>query len=108
LGAAGLGEIGLFFPPGDPKTKGISSADICRKVRDELAARNASIVNVDAAVVAEAPKLKPYYERFASSIASLFELPRDRVNVKAKSHEGLGELGRGEAIACHAVASVVL
>lgn len=108
LGALGEGEIGIAFPPSDPKFKGLASRKIVEHVLEKAAARKAELVHIDATVIAEEPKLKPHYEAMTASLAEVFKLPRARVNLKAKSNEGLGEIGRGEAIACHAVASVSL
>jgi 2-C-methyl-D-erythritol 4-phosphate cytidylyltransferase/2-C-methyl-D-erythritol 2,4-cyclodiphosphate synthase len=107
LGALGLGEIGIAFPPSDPKYKGIASKAIVAHTLEKVAAAGGSIVHLDATIVAEEPKMKPHYEAMKSSLAALFKLPEARVSLKAKSHEGLGEIGRGEAIACHAVATVL-
>ena len=108
LGAAGAGEIGRYFPPTDPSIAGISSAEILRKVVAVLKAKRAWIEHVDIAVVAEQPKLKDLYSRLQSSLSQLLRVPMERVNLKAKSHEGLGEIGRGEAIACYAVANLTI
>jgi 2-C-methyl-D-erythritol 4-phosphate cytidylyltransferase/2-C-methyl-D-erythritol 2,4-cyclodiphosphate synthase len=104
----GGGEIGLLFPPTDPKFKGIASREIVAEVLKRLKAADGSIDNLDVTVVAEEPKMKPHYAAFRKSLAEIFAVPAERVNVKAKSHEGLGEIGRGEAIACHAVAVVAM
>ncbi len=68
---------------------------------------NASVSHVDITLVAEEPKLKPHYDQLKSSLAALFWLPESRVSLKAKSNERLDAIGRGEAIACHAVATVL-
>jgi len=106
LGALGEGEIGIAFPPSNPEFKGISSRKIVEHVLDKTAGRGAVIKHIDATIVAEEPKFRPHYEKLRKSLAECFGLPLSRVNLKAKSHEGLGELGRGEALECHAVASV--
>ncbi|MDE2238233.1 MAG: 2-C-methyl-D-erythritol 2,4-cyclodiphosphate synthase, partial [Elusimicrobia bacterium] len=108
LGALGAGEIGEMFPPEDPKIKGIPSAEIVAAVMAKLAASGAVLVHLDVALLAEEPKLKPHYGRLRESLAALFALDAGRVNLKAKSHEGLDSIGRGEAIACHAVATLEL
>lgn len=107
LGALGLGEIGIAFPPSDPKFKGLASKEIVAHVLAKVAAAGARIIHLDCTLIAEEPKLKPHYEPMKRSLAALFALPESRVSLKAKSHEGLGEIGRGEAIACHAVATVL-
>ena len=108
LGACGLGEIGLMFPPEDPSIKGIASKEIAAKVMALVAGKGARLMHLDISLVAEEPKLKPHYERLAASLQKVFGLPEGRLSVKAKSHEGLGEIGKGEAIACYAVATVSL
>ena len=107
LGALGLGEIGLAFPPEDPKFKGLASRDIVAGTLGKVAQAGGEIVHLDCTLVAEEPKMKPYYAAMKSSLAVLFKLPESRVSLKAKSHEGLDSIGRGEAIACHAVATVL-
>jgi 2-C-methyl-D-erythritol 2,4-cyclodiphosphate synthase len=79
-------------------------AEVVKRLKDA----GGSVSNLDVTIVAEEPKMKPHYKAFRASVAEAFGVPAERVNVKAKSHEGLGELGRGEAIACHAVAAVLL
>lgn len=107
LGALGLGEIGIAFPPSDPKFKGLASKDIVANTLEKVAAFGGEIVHLDATLIAEEPKLKPHYEKLKASLAALFNLPAQRVSLKAKSNEGLDAIGRGEAIACHAVATVL-
>lgn len=107
LGALGLGEIGIAFPPTDPRFKGLESKAIVAHVLEKTAAFGGEIVHLDATVIAEEPKLKPHYETLKASLAALFGLPESRVSLKAKSNEGLDAIGRGEAIACHAVATVL-
>lgn len=107
LGALGLGEIGIAFPPTDPKFKGLESKAIVAHVLEKTAAFGGEIVHLDATLIAEEPKLKPHYEKLKASLAALFQLPESRVSLKAKSNEGLDAVGRGEAIACHAVATVL-
>ncbi len=107
LGALGLGEIGIAFPPTDPKFKGLESKAIVAHVLAKTAAFGGEIVHLDATLIAEEPKLKPHYEKLKASLSALFQLPESRVSLKAKSNEGLDAIGRGEAIACHAVATVL-
>jgi 2-C-methyl-D-erythritol 4-phosphate cytidylyltransferase/2-C-methyl-D-erythritol 2,4-cyclodiphosphate synthase len=108
LGAMGEGEIGIAFPPSDPRFKDLDSKRIVEHVLAKAAARGAAIEHLDVTLVAEEPKLKPHYEAMNASLAAVFGLPLSRVNLKAKSNEGLDAVGRGEAIACHAVATVLL
>lgn len=107
LGALGLGEIGIAFPPSDPKFKGISSSKIVENTLAKAADAGAEIVHLDCTLIAEEPKLKPHYEALKASLAERFRLPPSRVSLKAKSHEGLDSIGKGEAISCHAVATVL-
>ncbi|MBI4424784.1 MAG: 2-C-methyl-D-erythritol 4-phosphate cytidylyltransferase [Elusimicrobia bacterium] len=108
LGACGLGEIGQMFPPEDASIQGIASREIAAKVLAKVGERGARILHLDVTLVAEEPKLKPHYAALAASLRELFGLPEGRASLKAKSHEGLGDIGRGEAIACYAVATVSL
>ena len=107
LGSVAAGEIGVYFPPTDLTIMGISSATIAEKVIDVLNGRKAEIVNLDITIVAEEPKLKPHYENIRKSVAGILKLPLESVSVKAKSREGLGEVGHGEAVVCYAVAGVM-
>jgi 2-C-methyl-D-erythritol 2,4-cyclodiphosphate synthase len=104
LGAAALGDIGLHFPPGDPAYKGRSSLDLLRRVRSLVGEQGWRIVNVDATVIAEAPKLAPRVPEMRTAIGSACGLPPENVGVKATTNEGLGFIGRGEGIAAFAVA----
>jgi len=107
LGSVAAGEIGIYFPPTDLTIMGLSSSTIAEKVLEILKQKKATIVNVDATIVAEEPKLKPHYENIRRSVAKIMKLDLDNVSVKAKSREGLGEVGHGDAIVCFAVASVL-
>ena len=106
LGAAGEPDIGHFFPNTDASLRGMSSIVIVRTVRERLAAMGSVILNVDATLVAEAPKIAPYLNAMKSNLAGALAVPRDRVGIKATTNEGLGFLGRGEGIAALAVAAV--
>lgn len=106
LGAAGLGEIGVMFPPEDAKIAGIPSREIVARVLARLGQRGARLIHLDVTIIAEEPKLRPRYDAMRKSMAALFGLEEDDASLKAKTHEGLGEIGRGEAIACYAVATV--
>ena len=108
LGALGLGEIGIAFPPSDPKFKDLASAKIVAHTLEKAASVGAEIVHLDCTLIAEEPKLKPHYETMKTSLAALFRLEPSRVSIKAKSHEGLDAIGRGEAISCHVVATVLV
>ncbi|MBI4801018.1 MAG: 2-C-methyl-D-erythritol 4-phosphate cytidylyltransferase [Elusimicrobia bacterium] len=107
LGSVAAGEIGVYFPPTDLTIMGLSSSLIAEKVLEILKAKKAAIVNVDATILAEEPKLKPHYENIRKSVSRILKLDLENVSIKAKSREGLGDIGHGEAIACYAVAGVL-
>ena len=106
LGALALGDLGRHFPDTDPRYQGISSLELLRHVMQLIGAKGGRLVNVDATVLAEAPRLAPHLPAMARRLAEALGLPVDRVSVKAKSPEGLGLLGRGEGIAAMAVVGV--
>ena len=106
LGAIGEGDIGPHFPNDDESSRGISSIKILARVREVLAARNARIVNVDATLIAEAPKIAPHIPAMRTTIAGALQLAESCVSLKATTNEGLGTIGRGEGMAAMAVASV--
>lgn len=103
LGACALPDIGNLFPDDDPKYKGISSREIVGKALEAVKLRGFFLEQVDAVIIAEKPKLAPYMDALISSLAEILALPKDRVGLKAKTNEGLGYLGSGEAIAAYAV-----
>ena len=104
LGAAALGDIGRLFPDSDAEFEGISSIELLKHVKTHLTAAGFDIVNLDATVLAQAPKLAPHREQMRGNIAAALGLPVSRVSVKATTEEGLGFTGSGEGIAAHAVA----
>lgn len=106
LGALALGDLGRHFPDSDERYRGISSLVLLRHVGELLTARRARVVNVDATVLAQAPRLSPRLPEMAKRLADVLGLDVDRVSVKAKSPEGLGLVGRREGIAAMAVVSV--
>jgi 2-C-methyl-D-erythritol 2,4-cyclodiphosphate synthase len=103
LGAASLGDIGQHFPDTDPRWAGASSLVLLAQVAAMVRARGFAIVNLDASIVAERPKLGPHRAAIASSLADALGVPCGAVSVKAKTNEGMDATGRGEAIAVHAV-----
>ncbi len=103
LGAAALGDIGLHFPDTDERYRGISSMLLLRHVAELLEEKCFVIENVDATVIAQRPKLRPYIDTMRANIAKTLGLTADRVNVKATTEEGLGFTGSGEGIAAQAV-----
>lgn len=103
LGAAGLGSIGDHFPPTDPAWKGADSATFLRKARDLAAGQGHSIGNVDAIVVAEAPKIAPHVAAIRARIAEILAVEPSAVSVRGTSSNGLGFTGRRDGIAAMAV-----
>jgi 2-C-methyl-D-erythritol 2,4-cyclodiphosphate synthase len=103
LGAAGLGDIGEKFPPTDPKWAGADSGQLLRIVLEDVTEAGFRAINADITIVAERPKLGPYKPQMRQRLAKLLDLPAERVNIKAKTHEGLDAIGKGEAIAAYAI-----
>ena len=108
LGAAGLQDIGHYFPNTDPSLRGISSLEILRRAAAILAEAGARIVNVDSTLVAEEPRIGPFVQQMRERIAASIGIDSQRVGVKATTNECLGFLGRGEGIAAMATASVLM
>ena len=106
LGAIGAGDIGQHFPNTDQSIRGISSMEILKRVAKLLAEKNARALNVDASVIAEAPKLAPHFQAIRQTIASAIGVSESVVSVKATTNEKLGSIGRGEGIAAMAIATV--
>ena len=106
LGALALGDLGRHFPDTDPRWRGVSSLLLLGHVMTLVRERGGALVNVDATVLAQAPKLVGHLPEMAKRLADVLGIPTDRVSVKAKSPEGLGLLGRREGIAAMAVVSV--
>ena len=103
LGAAALGDIGKHFPDTDPAYKGISSMELLRKVGELLEEHSFLIENIDATIIAQAPKMRPHIDTMRKNIAQALQIEVDQVNVKATTEEGLGFTGSGEGIAAQAV-----
>lgn len=106
LGAAALGDIGSHFPPNDPAYEGISSIELLSRVGDMVKSQGWRIGNIDATIVAESPRLSPFFEKMRDNIAEALALEKSCAGIKAKTNEGLGFIGQGEGIAAYAVASV--
>jgi 2-C-methyl-D-erythritol 2,4-cyclodiphosphate synthase len=106
LGAAGLGDIGTHFPDTDPKWKGASSLLFLEYTRKLLDARRLQIVHLDAVVICERPKLGPHFPAMRAMLAKTLGIAPEQINLKAKTNEGTGEIGRGEAIATHTIATL--
>lgn len=106
LGAAALGDIGEHFPDDDSRYKNADSLDLLKIIGMHLYEKGFRIVHVDSTVLAEAPKLLPYRNNIIKNIAGALNLEIQQVSVKAKTNEGMDAVGRSEAIAVHAVATV--
>jgi 2-C-methyl-D-erythritol 2,4-cyclodiphosphate synthase len=106
LGAIGAGDIGQHFPNSDESIRGISSIEILKRVTRLLAEKKAHVVNIDATIIAEAPKLAPHIPEMRKMIADAIGISDSNVSVKATTNERLGAIGRNEGIAAMAVASV--
>ncbi|HYL34443.1 MAG TPA: 2-C-methyl-D-erythritol 2,4-cyclodiphosphate synthase [Bryobacteraceae bacterium] len=106
LGAAGLGDIGEHFPPSDPQWKDAPSLLFLERARDLLAQRGFSIVHLDIVIVLEQPKILPYRAKICENIARALGVDPSAVSLKAKTAEGIGPVGAGEAAEAHAVATV--
>ena len=106
LGAAALGDIGRHFPDSDARYKGIDSRELLRHCAKLLREQGLRVVNVDATIIAEAPRMAPHIPKMVENIAADLAAPRYAVNVKATTTEKLGFAGRGEGIAAQAVCLV--
>jgi 2-C-methyl-D-erythritol 2,4-cyclodiphosphate synthase len=106
LGALGLGDIGQHFPSSDPRWRDAPSAAFVRHARDLLVARGWRIGNIDATVVAEQPRLAPHVPAMRARVAEALGIGVEQVSIKSKTTDGLGFTGRGEGIACYAVALI--
>jgi 2-C-methyl-D-erythritol 2,4-cyclodiphosphate synthase len=106
LGASGREDIGRLFPDTDPRFKDIRSTALLQAVMTRLKKRGFRVVQVDSVIVAEKPKLAPYIPRMKNVLAPLLGLKEDWVGIKAKTQEGLGVVGRGQAVQCWALALI--
>jgi 2-C-methyl-D-erythritol 2,4-cyclodiphosphate synthase len=106
LGAAGLNDIGHFFPNTDDKYKNISSLKLLEAVYKELKKRKLTIKNADITIIAENPKIFPYIDKMKENISNVIKINKSRLAIKATTNERMGFIGRGEGIAAMAVASV--
>lgn len=103
VGAIGQGDIGMHFPDNDMRYRDIDSALLLKATIRLMEKEGWSLVNIDSTIIAESPKLSPHIDEIRNSVASIIGIDRADVNVKAKTEEGLGYLGNGDAIASHAV-----
>jgi 2-C-methyl-D-erythritol 2,4-cyclodiphosphate synthase len=108
LGALGEGDIGAHFPDTDPRFEGARSRDLLETVVGLLRARGARVVNVDAVIVAEEPKMGPHVPAMKAALCPILGVPEKALGIKAKTNEGLGPVGEKRAIACTAVALIEL
>ena len=108
LGALGAGDIGMHFPPSDPKWRGLASHRFLRHAADLVATASGSIVHADVTIICERPKVGPHRDAMVARIAEILAIERRRVSVKATTTEKLGFTGRGEGIAAQAVATIRL
>lgn len=103
LGAAALGDIGKHFPDTDPKYKGISSLELLSYVRDLLKQNSYSIVNIDATIIAQKPKMAPYIPAMIRNISSTLNIDGNQINIKATTEEGLGFTGKEQGISSQSI-----
>ena len=108
LGALGEGDIGSFFPPNDPQWKDASSKIFLEEAARQVEKRSGRVVNIDAMLIAEAPKIAPYIPDMKNNIATALGVQPKDIGIKATTNETMGFVGRGEGMAAHAVASVEL
>ena len=106
LGAAALGDIGKHFPDTDKAYLGISSVELLKKVAALLEERTFLVENIDATIIAQTPKMRPYIDKMRENIADALHIEMSQVNVKATTEEGLGFTGSGEGISAHAICLV--
>ncbi len=103
LGAAALGDIGMWFSPNEPRWENADSMKFVRTAVQALADRNYRVVNVDSVIICERPKLARFFPQIRARLAEVMRITDDQISVKATTNEGLGHIGRGEAIAAQAV-----
>ncbi len=107
LGAIGEGDIGEHFPPSDQKWKNCDSREMLKKVYDIVFAKGSIIINIDITIICEKPKILKFKDKMKNEIANILNISNHKINIKATTTEKLGFLGRGEGIACQAIASVL-
>jgi 2-C-methyl-D-erythritol 2,4-cyclodiphosphate synthase len=107
LGALSLGDIGHYFPPGEPEWAGADSLKLLAKVAELIAERGWQVGNIDSVIVAERPKLKPHIVAMRERIAAVLDLQPEQVGIKATTNEKLGPVGREEGISAYAVALLI-
>ena len=108
LGALGQGDIGSFFPPSDPQWKDAPSKIFLQEAASQIKKQKGQLINVDAMLIAEAPKIAPHVSAMKNNIAAALGVKPGDIGIKATTNETMGFVGRGEGIAAHAVASIQL
>jgi 2-C-methyl-D-erythritol 2,4-cyclodiphosphate synthase len=106
FGAAGLGDIGTHFPDNDARWQGADSLIFLEHARRLLGERHFVIEHVDAVVILERPKLGPHFPKMRQALARSLGVPAEKIHLKAKTNEGVDAVGRGEAVACHVIATL--
>ncbi|MBS2008189.1 MAG: 2-C-methyl-D-erythritol 2,4-cyclodiphosphate synthase [Cyanobacteria bacterium SZAS TMP-1] len=104
LGALGLGDIGRHFPPSDERYKGANSLDMLAQVKGIITQEGYLIGNIDSTIILETPKLAPHIDAMKASLAEVLNIPASSISIKAKTAEGLGPVGEGRSLSCHAIA----
>ncbi|MCX8093876.1 MAG: 2-C-methyl-D-erythritol 2,4-cyclodiphosphate synthase [Candidatus Goldbacteria bacterium] len=104
LGAAGLNDIGHYFPNTDEKYRGIRSTELLKKVKEEIEQKGFKICNIDMIVVAEYPRLSPFIDKIKQTIANILDIKLEQIGLKATTEEGLGFIGAKEGVSAHAIA----
>ena len=103
LGAMSLGDIGQHFPDTDPQYKDVASKELVKKVVGLMREKKYAIKNIDTVILAEEPKIFPFKEKMTNELAAILGVGRGEINIKATTNEGVGSIGRGDAIAAYAV-----
>lgn len=106
LGAVAQGDIGAHFPDTDPRYQGISSSELLKNVTDLVKAKGFKIDNIDSVIIAQEPQLTPFKKQMQEKLAQILKIKEESVGIKAKTNEGMGEIGRKEAIAAYAVVNI--
>lgn len=106
LGAIGVGDIGEHFPDTDPRYRDIASIELLKSAYAQLTSRDMVVSNIDTVIIAQEPKLTPFKKPVRERIAGVLGISAERISIKAKTNEGIGQVGRSEAIAAYAVVLV--
>lgn len=106
LGAVAEGDIGAHFPDTDPRYHGISSSELLKNVSDLVKEKDFKVDNIDTVIIAQEPQLAPFKKQMQERLAQILEIKAELVGIKAKTNEGMGEIGRKEAIAAYAVVNI--